>query len=390
MRTAKCTILSAIVAAALLVGCGASGPTATSNPPTAPPDPTNTAPPDPTNTSVAPPSTSAPAEVPSLDQTWPTKRQSFAMAYDPAADQVLIFCGYDVVVNYRAWLHEDAKALARDEWAYDVALNRLELLSIQPYSIYNQAVYDAQSQRLIGFGPEGTAVYDPETGAWEKMQPAEEPPLLRFRFGMAYDSQSDRIIVFGGESRQDDTWAYDYESNTWTEMTPEVSPSYRWGHAMAYDAESDRIIMWGAEEVARLPMSDEEKATVWAYDYESNTWTAIESKGGPSYRGGHTMVYHPGTDRIILFGGHQLGDVEFSDETWAYDYNTNTWSQLAPAEHPSGRRVHDMVYDETADKMVLFGGIAGNFLKEEVNDDMWIFDPLAEEWSQVLPGSTNP
>lgn len=46
-----------------------------------------------------------------------------------------------------------------------------------------------------------------------------------------------------------------------------------------------------------------------------------------------------------------------------------------------------MVYAEAADKMVLFGGVAGTFLKEEVNDELWIFDPVAEEWCQVVPGS---
>ena len=299
---------------------------------------------------------------------------------------MLLFCGYDTFVGYLAWEHHDESMLARDEWAYDVPHNRLELLQVQPYTIYNQAVYDTRSRKLIGFGPENTAVYNPETGDWEKTEPAVEPPLFRFWFSMAYDSQSDRVIIFGGRPyQQDDTWAYDYESNTWTEMTPEVGPSYRWGHAMAYDAESDRVIMWGASEVSRTPMSEEEKATIWAYDYESNTWTAIKSTGGPSYRVGHTMVYHPGSDRIILFGGHHLGDLEFSDETWAYDYNTNTWTQLQPSIHPSGRRLHSMVYDEAADKMVLFGGIAGTWLKEEINDELWLFDLVAEEWSQVLP-----
>lgn len=38
------------------------------------------------------------------------------------------------------------------------------------------------------------------------------------------------------------------------------------------------------------------KATVWDYDYDANTWMATESTGGPSCRGGHTMVYHRGTD----------------------------------------------------------------------------------------------
>jgi hypothetical protein len=121
-----------------------------------------------------------------------------------------------------------------------------------------------------------------------------------------------------------------------------------------------------------------EKATIWAYDYDTNTWTAIESTGGPSYRSGHTRVYHPGTDRIILFGGHP-GAVEFSDETWAYDYNSNTWTLLSPSTHPSGRQYHTMVYAEASDKMVLFGGIAGNWLREEISDELWIFDPVAED-----------
>jgi hypothetical protein len=28
-------------------------------------------------------------------------------------------------------------------------------------------------------------------------------------------------------------------------------------------------------------------------------------------------------------------------------------------------------------------------LKEEASDELWLFDPVAEEWGQILPGSTN-
>jgi hypothetical protein len=367
------------VALLLLAGCRSTGPTVATLPATDPPIPIDTAPP--------------PADTPAPEaeaQTWPTKRESHTMAYDPQSDRVLLFCGYDDFVSGLAWEHEDVQSRARDEWAYDVIQDRLELLATKPHVIYNQAVYDEQSQQLISFGPESTAAYNMESRDWEKTEPAEEPPLFRFWYALAYDSQSDRVILFGGYPKLQDTWAYDYDTNTWTEMSPEVSPPKRQQHAMAYDAESDRIILWGATEVGQTPMSEEEHATIWTYDYDANTWSAIESTGGPSYRGGHSMVYHPGTDRIILFGGYHLGDVNFSDETWAYDYNTNTWTQLSPAAHPSGRRLHTMVYAEDADKMVLFGGIAGTFLKEEINDDLWIFDPVAEEWSQVLPGTTNP
>ena len=381
MKTNNCLVVLVLMVAIpiLVAGCGTTQPTATMISATEPPISTDTPQP--------------PGDMPepsAADPVWPTKRESHTMAYDPESDRVLLFCGYDTFVSGLSWQHLDAKSLARDEWAYDVAQNRLEPLGTTPYTIYNQAVYDRQSRRLIGFGPENTAVYSMGNRAWEKTQPEEEPPTYRFWYAMAYNSQSDRVILFGGYPHLNDTWAYDYGTNTWTEMAPAVSPPKRYGHAMAYDAESDRIILWGANEVGETPMTEEEHATIWAYDYGANTWTAIESTGGPSYRGGHTMVYHPGTDRIILFGGHHPGDVNFRDETWAYDYNTNTWTQLARATHPSGRRLHTMVYAEAADKMVLFGGIAGTFLKEEINDELWIFDPVAEEWSQVMPGSTNP
>jgi hypothetical protein len=411
MKSKCCFLLVGLSLLLLLTSCGSTEPAATSLPATEPPIAPNS--PAPTDTAFAtstpavtdtvlPTDTPIPTEPPSPptetpepqpeDRTWPTKRESFAMAYHPQIDRVLLFCGYDIFVGGVAWQHEmDLKA--RDEWAYDMGANRLELWAVAPAVIYQQVIYDSHAQKLISFGPETTRVYNVATRTWEKTNPAQEPPLFRFWYDLAYDSQSERIILFGGNGdlmQLQDTWAYDYDTNTWTAMTPAASPKGRWGHAMAYDAESDRVILWGASEIGRLPMSEEEKETVWAYDYETNTWTAIESTGGPSYRGYHTMVYHPGTDRIILFGGHSQGDVNFSDETWAYDYNSNTWTQLTPATHPSGRRLHSMVYDEAADKMVLFGGIAGNWLKEEINDELWIFDPVLDEWNQVTPDSLNP
>ena len=63
-----------------------------------------TEPPLPTDTPLASADIPAPlAEAP----TWPTKRESHAMAYDPQSDRVLLFCGYDTFVSALAWQHED-------------------------------------------------------------------------------------------------------------------------------------------------------------------------------------------------------------------------------------------------------------------------------------------
>lgn len=59
--------------------------------------------------------------------------------------------------------------------------------------------------------------------------------------GDSDDAESDRLILFAGGSpwfMYGDTWAYDYDTDTWEEMSPDNSPSPRAMYATAYDAES--------------------------------------------------------------------------------------------------------------------------------------------------------
>ena len=56
------------------------------------------------------------------------------------------------------------------------------------------------------------------------MEPTTRPSP-RTETGMAYDAESDRVILFGGVPQNDDTWAYDLNTNTWTLMEPAARPS---------------------------------------------------------------------------------------------------------------------------------------------------------------------
>ena len=64
-------------------------------------------------------------------------------------------------------------------------------------------------------GVEGTAAI--EVGAFRR-------PLARAFSAMAYDAESDRVILYAGQSEDEnddpikrgDTWAYDFNTNTWT------------------------------------------------------------------------------------------------------------------------------------------------------------------------------
>ncbi|MFO7622752.1 MAG: kelch repeat-containing protein, partial [Anaerolineales bacterium] len=89
-------------------------------------------------------------------------------------------------------------------------------------------------------------------------EPTEIPalnPSARGYVSMVYDSESDKIILFGGYDEpkgggepipNGDTWAYDVATNTWTEMKPASGPPANGGTYLVYDIESDRVILFNA------------------------------------------------------------------------------------------------------------------------------------------------
>jgi hypothetical protein len=89
--------------------------------------------------------------------------------------------------------------------------------------------YALTNQKSILFGGGSAAfqtenktwIFDSITTEWEKRVPNVAPPS-REAFGFAYDSMNEKGILFGGlDGNRDflnDTWAYDYDSNTWEKM----------------------------------------------------------------------------------------------------------------------------------------------------------------------------
>src|SRR3990170_2882822 len=183
----------------------------------------------------------------------------------------------------------------------------------------------------------------PEPGAFEA-------PSARWNARMAYDAESDRVILFGGFTGgySDETWAYDANTNGWTNMNPAMHPRGLEAPALAYDSGSDRVVLFGGYTGSAL--SDE----TWAYDFNANAWTAKNPGARPSARWTHAMAYDARSDRVILFGG-ATGSGPIG-ETWAYDSDADSGTNMNPSRGPSGRSQPAMAYDSGSDRIVLFGG----------------------------------
>jgi hypothetical protein len=313
----------------------------------------------------------------------PSKRIYHSMIYHSKSKQILLFGGH----TEHGWIAD-----LRDIWSYDLVNNSWEYIGVYEASPVKggaqSPAYDSESNRIIVLNSEGeTWAYHHEERQWEKMNP-RETPRTRAGHKMVYDSESDRVILFGGfgaKSVRDpvysETWAYDFNSDTWILMNPEKSPPERMYHAMCYDSESDRIIVWGGRLLTRL-----DDNSVWAYDYNSNTWTQHKSQAAPQPELTYpVMIYRSKADQMILFGGAAIitaFDCEVTRQTWTHNFNTNTWIRLAPTKTPPAMGIHAMEYSPDADRIVVFGGEVNKLYSNQILNETWIYDPISNKWEK--------
>src|SRR5947208_1125177 len=217
---------------------------------------------------------------------------------------------------------------------------------------------------------------------WTNMNPGTAPSAS-VNMAMVYDSSADRIIVFGGydgsPQGSDRTWAYDFESNTWTDLAPAVHPPAGWLDRAAYDRWAERMILFGGYDGVAGALSNH----TWAYNFESNSWTNRNPPAAPSPRFGMGLAYDARLDRSILFGGAEGGD----NVTWAYDFTNNSWAVLSTAHSPPTHAFQGMDYDVQSARTIMFGGGLGN-----PGNDTWALQtsppvPLAPENLKATAGN---
>jgi hypothetical protein len=212
------------------------------------------------------------------------------------------------------------------------------------------------------------------------------------------------MIMFGGgycgviNDVCNETWEYNYNTNTWTNLSPTVVggslPRVATGR-MVYDSGADRIILLGGNYPTPIYYNE-----TWVYCYSNNTWW----KRNPDFVGStfpkrtmHGMVYDSGADRTIVFGGDS-GNM-FNDnlnDTWVYDYTGNTWYKVSYSMVGGSlyrMEAMGMVYDSVSDKTILAcGWIDKSASNTYFDNDTWVFssdEPIATiTWTTDEPSDS--
>ena len=251
-------------------------------------------------------------------------------------------------------------------------------------------VYDPILQKAIFFGGgyQDTSgfelfndmwLFDPTNNLWSESSPTVKP-LARSGHSMVYDSFNRKTILFGGwvesEGLMNDTWIYDSQTNQWTEIFPTNTPIRRQGSSLYYDSDAQRVILFGGYKDSLPHYSD-----TWEFNYSDSSWTELNPTSNPSGRYGSKIVYDPMNQKAILFGGRSS---TIMDDTWVYYYGNNSWSELSITSKPDTRYWHSMVYNSNNQEIILFGG-RHEGASGEALDDTWIFNPSNNQWTEVLP-----
>ncbi len=256
-----------------------------------------------------------------------------------------------------------------------------------PAGRYGHAmVYVSGNNKIVSFGGWDTSiltnetwVYDTSSNTWTNNNPASSPSARRYH-AMAYDSANNKVVMFGGSESVstlvNDTWIYDPSSNTWTLINTTVAPSKRQYHAMAYDSASNKVVLFGGWD------GDYDNET-WIFDTATGKWTNVTPAASPSPRSNSRMVYDSKNDMMIIFGGNEAG-TGWTTDTWTYKTSSNTWTEMFPVNSPSPRYGHSMAYDSAKDRTVLYGGHYGNRL-----GDTWTYNISSNDWF-LRTSATNP
>ena len=244
-------------------------------------------------------------------------------------------------------------------------------------AVFTACADDPQSPAL-GY-PQSAASFVQSTSTsqgWTEQYPTGDPPAPRYSAGQAYDTANDRLILFSGEDdtglpRPTDVWVLTDATGiggtpSWMELFPTGGPPFgRVFGTVVYAPGSNRIIVFGGcSENCSPALSD-----VWVLSNANGTggaptWTQLFPSGAFG-REEHAAAYDPGSNRMMVFGGALAFFGTDQNDVRVLTNADGTggppaWIQLAPSGTPPAARrsLQTAAYDQANNRLILFGGLS--------------------------------
>ena len=235
--------------------------------------------------------------------------------------------------------------------------------------------YDSDRERTILFGGNTSSLsysyyYPQETWEWDGTvwsQRASGGPPGRIAGGCAYDAAAHKFVVYGGWGvispgspgtlgNLFDTWEYDGTSATWTKVADGNPQPIGGGAVMAYDSSRNKRVLFCSPPSVYLP-------DLRVFEWSAGGWVeqtvAPDPTAGKPSRSlvGEAITYHAGRGLVIINNGTTGGN-DYPVYTWGYD--GTAWHLLSQNDGPHENSGAGMAYDSGRNALVEFGGAGNN------------------------------
>jgi uncharacterized protein (TIGR03437 family) len=233
--------------------------------------------------------------------TPPSPRHGHTVTFDPVRDRIVVIAGQGNDFFGDVWAYD----IRTNAWI------QLSANSSGPLPRYgHSAVYDSKRDRIVishGFTSEqgrydDTWAFDLASNSWRDISPTTRP-LRRCLHHAVYVTQSDTMLLYGGCSSgygpcpQGDLWSFGFAGNQWTQIAPNPSPPPRQRYGMTFDSNRNKVILFGG---LGGPVFND----TWEFDPATQSWKQTAPAGAlpaPRYRIESAFV--PDLSLAFFFGG---------------------------------------------------------------------------------------
>lgn len=313
----------------------------------------------------------------------PAKRGGAPAAWMPAAGEMVIFGGMDPITNdtFSFEPEESAWRQLAPEQQGAVPANRCHHTLTE--------IPDSDQALLFGGFSRGgrfndTWRFDLATKTWTELATAGTVPAKRCLHASAFIASRSELLMFGGIAGGggragdffDDTHVLDVATGSWTRVEGE-GPSAREGALMVYSRAADAVFLWGGKAFDHYP------AELWRFDVDARTWSRVATMGEePIGREDPTYFWDESRGRLSIFSGRNDNDpAVLFDDGYELDPVAGVWSRVDAGTPPPRWRA-SVAVDPAGNHGYMFGGWRG-FGGSNAFNDTWRYDLEARSWSQV-------
>ncbi len=251
----------------------------------------------------------------------PSPRVAPGTAFDAERGRLVLFGGAGERLVFCSPVPVCSGRPLGDTWLFDPEAGAWEELPGPgpPPRVGHAMAYDPAADKVVLYGGavltgtrRGTAlgdtwVFDPATGRWSQAQPSVSPPEKAFA-AMASDPVGGRLLLWGGSTPGEDDdglWAFDAAGGEWAQVPDGEAPIPRWFHNLLTVPDRDGLLLLGGngaftEDLGEGITATRNRATdeLWLFAGADRAWTPLPPTGQPMTQ--VAAAYHPALRQAIV------------------------------------------------------------------------------------------